>query len=95
MNEVVSIPYADLSHPATQAQNRANSRVSRSSANAYKGVSFHRAIGKWQVGLTNKGERVWLGLHERIEDAIAAYNRGAREHFGEFARLTLPPLPYK
>lgn len=87
----------DNLRPATQAQNRANSRASGRSETGIKGVSLHRATGKWQASLSVEGRRVWLGLHECIADAVAAYNRGAIEHFGEFARLTsgpIPPPPY-
>lgn len=83
----------DNLRPADQSQNRANTRASTRSTHGFKGVSIHRGTGKWQASLSVKGERVWLGLHDRLEDAVAAYNRGAAEHFGEFARLTIPPPP--
>lgn len=83
----------DNLRPATQAQNRANTKAKHGTSR-YKGVSFHAATGKWQASLSVKHRRVWLGLHESEQDAAAAYNRGAVEHFGEFARIVIPALPY-
>jgi len=83
--------FANL-RPATATQNHANKRKSPQNTSGVKGVSLHRATGKWQASLSVEKRRVWLGLHERLEDAVAAYNRGAVEHFGEYARLAeIPP----
>jgi hypothetical protein len=54
----------------------------------YKGVSWGR--GKWVAMIHCGGTARYLGRHAREEDAAIAYDRAARELFGEHARLNFP-----
>lgn len=71
---------------ADQAENTANSKLSRANTSGHKGVVFYRPTKKWRaqigVGLTNKH----IGYFEKKEDAAAAYLAAAKSLFGEFAR---------
>jgi hypothetical protein len=79
--------------PSTQHQNcfnRARNRNKKSSR--FKGVGFRKdlTIRPWTAHAEINGKQVWLGYHETEEAAARAYDKGARQLFGEFARLNFP-----
>jgi hypothetical protein len=53
----------------------------------YKGVFWHSLAKKWQAGIGCYGEAFYLGLFLVEEDAARAYDKKAKELFGEFACL--------
>lgn len=53
----------------------------------YKGVSQSNSSGKWRSRIISNGKEHLLGLYMTQEDAAIAYNRAARELFGEYALL--------
>lgn len=71
----------------TPQQNAMNRRSRSNSSSKYKGVSWNTKIGKWtaQIGLNRKVK--YLGAFTDEEDAALAYNKAARELFGEYANL--------
>jgi hypothetical protein len=56
----------------------------------YKGVSWSKGGKRWMAMIHCGGKARYLGLHAREEDAALAYDRAARELFGEHARLNFP-----
>jgi hypothetical protein len=70
---------------ASKSQNAANCRIPSDNTSGHKGVSWCKQTGMWQVGLQCRKKRIWLGRFNNLADAALAYERGAREHFGEFA----------
>lgn len=66
---------------ATHAQNRRNSRVNTNNTSGFKGVSWHKASGKWRAKVGYQD----LGLFEVAADAARAYDRAAESAFGAFA----------
>jgi len=70
----------------TNSQNRMNQHkaIGRSK---YKGVTWHSIGKKWQARININGKHTHLGLFKKEENAAEAYNRAAKEHFGEFANL--------
>ena len=72
--------------PATQQQNMGNMGRPRHNTSGMKGVSFHKATGKWQAQISRNGQHVGLGVYVTKEEAATAYEAAAKEHFGEFAR---------
>lgn len=72
---------------ATESQNKANVARSATNTSGFKGVSFHKATNKWCARIKVEQRPIWLGLHDTVEAAHAAYCAAAREHFGEFARF--------
>lgn len=72
--------------PAQNAENRAKT-TKKVALSKYKGVTFHRKIGKWQSQIKLSGKSIYLGVHNTQESAARAYDAKALELFGEFARL--------
>lgn len=63
-----------------RSQNMANSID-----DGYKGVTWHKRAHKWAVYVGYNYKRFYLGLFDNREDAKMAYDRKAKELFGEFA----------
>lgn len=73
---------------ATQAENSRNKKKKSSvSHSKYKGVSWNRIAGKWQVGISCNGKKIHVGLFGSEIEAARAYNKKAIELFGDFAAL--------
>lgn len=66
----------------THAQNQKNMNLSVSNKSGKKEVSWHKRSRKWQVFAAN----TYIGLFSSIEEASMAYDKAAKEMFGEFAR---------
>lgn len=74
----------------TQSQNCANRRKRKNCSSRYKGVSFSKPKGKWQAyskQFGKEGKIIHIGYFLTEQEAAAAYNEKALEHFGEFAHL--------
>lgn len=71
--------------PASRSQNMANQRIRKTNKtfSVYKGVS-KREQG-WIAQLRRRGRHYHLGYFATEEEAATAYNRAAKELFGEFA----------
>jgi hypothetical protein len=83
----------------SRAQNAMNMRRQRQSRSRFKGVYFHDAkrykpnasgAKPWRAYARIAQRRVWLGYYATEEEAAIAYDRYAREAFGEFACLNMP-----
>jgi hypothetical protein len=75
---------------ASHGQNQHNVGLQSNNTTGFKGVSFHKRIGKYQALIRFHGKRHHLGYHGTAEQAARAYDDAAREKFGEFARLNFP-----
>jgi hypothetical protein len=56
----------------------------------YKGVHFFKRYGKWQAQVMFNYKHFHLGYFANEEEAARAYDRKARELFGEFALCNFP-----
>lgn len=73
--------------PATRGQNMQNGTLRSNNTSGYKGVAFHYGTMKWRAYIKRNGMQIALGLFFTKEDAALAYNKAAKELFGEFARV--------
>lgn len=72
---------------ATVFQNHWNVALTSRNKSGVKGVRWDKRSGKWLAEIRDKNKKIWLGLHDTIEAATAAYRAGALKYHGEFARV--------
>lgn len=73
----------------TNQENNRNRKSVRNSSSRYKGVSWYKRIRKWQAHIQMNRKRKHLGYFKIEKEATLAYNKAARNLFGEFAYLNL------
>lgn len=71
---------------ATNSQNCANSKISKSNTSGYKGVTRQKQNQKWLAQIMVNRERIHLGYYNTKEAAAFAYQLAAKKYFREFAR---------
>ena len=76
---------------ATRSQNVWNSKkTSRSGYSKYKGVTFRKRSKRWVSMIGVNSRQIFLGSFEDEIRAAKAYDKAAKKHFGEFAKLNFP-----
>lgn len=70
--------------------NRANGRKWSSATKPFKGVFQRPESGAYRAMIQAKGTLIGLGTFNTDVEAALAYDRAAREHFGEFAMTNFP-----
>ena len=75
----------------TQAENLRNSekRKSKKQTSIYKGVEWKKDRNKWRCRIKYNYKSIHLGTFEDEKEAALAYNKKAKELFGEFASLNI------
>ena len=59
----------------------------------YRGVYFLKSKEKWRAAIKVNGKKISIGLYDTEEDAALAYNKAARQHFGDLAYQNRVELP--
>lgn len=76
--------------PATVQQNCFNRSKEANTTSKFKGVSWKKRIHKWQAQIKLNQKNMYLGVFSEPEEAARAYDKKAKELFGEFAVLNFP-----
>ena len=76
----------------TQSLNCANSRKSIIKSSRFKGTFWNKRMKKWCAQIGNKKINHIIGYFDSEVKAAKAYNRKAKEFFGEFARLNVTSI---
>ena len=72
---------------ATHGQNVQNSGPRKNNKSGFKGVSFSKAMNRWQARIMSERKLHILGFFDTPQDAHAAYATKAKELHGEFASV--------
>lgn len=72
---------------ATEAEQMANTRKRGGTSSQYKGVTWSKQRGKWMALIHHNKQSIYLGLFTDEKEAAMAYNRKAKELYGDFANL--------
>lgn len=77
---------------ATRSRNLANrSKVlAKTASSQYKGVSWNKLMKQWMAKLTFNHKQMYLGCFNNEVHAAKAYDRKAKQLWGEFALLNFP-----
>lgn len=71
----------------TRSENMMNRRRRCKGASKYKGVCFNKEAKKWAASLSINNKNIFLGYFLKEDDAAQAYDRKAKELYGDFANL--------
>lgn len=73
----------------TRHEAQGRRRLSRNNTSGYRGVSYHKATGKWRANIRKAGMKQSLGYFATPEEAARAYDVAAQEEWGDLALLNL------
>lgn len=71
----------------TKQQNEWNKAAYPRNTSGYKGVTFHKRVGRWSTAIRENGKCKHLGYFDTAYDASLAYAEAAKELHGQFLRL--------
>lgn len=71
----------------TRSQNMKNGLSHKDSSSQFKGVFWHSKAQKWEATIWENKKHFYLGCFDNEIEAAKAYDRKAKELFGEFANL--------
>lgn len=73
-----------------RGRTKSKSLVGKTTTSRFKGVFFESYSRAWRARLGVAGRSLDLGRYKDEEAAAKAYDAGAREHYGEHARVNFP-----
>jgi len=74
----------------TKQQNQMNQQKNKNGSCEFKGVSYYKRDKKWLAQIKINGKRIFLGYFNTPLEGALAYDRKAKELFGEYANLNFP-----
>lgn len=79
----------------SRSQNMQNQKPRTCGTSRFKGVNWDRSRHLWLARICNNGHQQNLGRFKSERQAAAAYNKAAKEIFGDFALLNILPRKEK
>lgn len=74
----------------TSSQNHANRGAAICNTSGYKGVAWKKDKKKFRARIEVNYKNIHLGYFDDPADAARSYDKSAKEHFGDFAKLNFP-----
>lgn len=74
----------------TRSQNQHNKRINRNNRSGYKGVSWVAKSKNWRASIRLNNKTFHLGYYYDPENAARAYDKKAKELFGDYCLLNFP-----
>lgn len=74
----------------TNQDNARNQPARKNVTSQFKGVGWHKDHNKWRAYITDMHKAIHIGMFKSEKEAALAYDKRAKELFGEFARLNFP-----
>lgn len=68
----------------TLSENAMNQKIKSNNTSGAKGVRWHKATQKWQVGIGVGKKQIYLGVYENFEDAVKVRKDAEIKYFGEY-----------
>jgi hypothetical protein len=68
----------------THAQNKANLHLYRNNTSGFRGVTFDKNRNKWFAKIRKNDKWIFIGRFDKKIDAAIAYQKKAKEFFGDF-----------
>lgn len=72
---------------ADNSQNARNQSKPKNNTSGWKGVNWHKRVGKWYASIGFNGKKISLGYYDDVKEAAEAYIFAALELHGDFARF--------
>jgi len=72
---------------ATNSQNVRNVRPNKNTSSKYKGVNWEKRDNVWRAQIQCDKRKIYIGSYKDEIEAAKAYDKKAKELFGEFAYL--------
>lgn len=73
----------------TKKQNEYNQKRRMDNSSGYKGVSYCNRRKRYRAYINKDGHQFHVGYYHHAEEAANAYNKKAKELFGDYARLNV------
>lgn len=71
---------------ATHSQNMINRKHHKNNKSGHKGVDWMPRHKVWRAQIHKNGEKIYLGVFKKIEDAIEIRQKAEKKYHGEFTR---------
>lgn len=75
---------------ASHKENSQNRSFLKRNTSGYTGVFLEKKTNRWNAQIKIGYRHIHLGVFAEKEDAARAYDKAAKKHYGEFARLNFP-----
>jgi len=68
----------------TYEENMKNVKLRSDNKSGYRGVSYHKSVGKWRCEPRINGKKMWFGAFDTPEEAYQKRLEVEKEYFGEY-----------